>query len=176
MYTDKKIDVLISEQQLENKICELAGDLENEYRDRKPIFLVILKGAFVFASRLLLKMDIPMNIDFMVISSYGDRTETSGIVRIEEDMTINIENRNVVIIEDIIDTGTTLNFLKKKILANNPKSLKIITLLDKPERRKVELIPDHSCFEIEDLFVVGFGLDYAQYYRNLPYVGVLTEE
>lgn len=176
MFTDKKIDVLISEEQLEEKITELASKLERDYKDKHPVFLVILKGAFVFASKLLLKMDIDMNIDFMVISSYGDKTESTGIVRIEEDMTINIENRDVVIIEDIIDTGTTLSFLKKKILANNPESLKIITLLDKPKRRKVELVPDHSCFEIEDLFVVGFGLDYAQYYRNLPFVGILTEE
>ena len=121
-------------------------------------------------------MNIPLNVDFMVISSYGDNTESSGIVRIEEDMSLNIENRHVVIIEDIIDTGTTLNYLRKKIKANNPKSLKIVTLLDKPSRRKVDLKADYSCFEIEDYFVVGFGLDYEQFYRNLPYVGIISEE
>lgn len=172
----KKISTLIDEDELNKAITALASRLEEEYRGKDPVFIVILKGAFVFASRLLLKMDIQLNVDFMVISSYGSRKVSSGIVRIEEDLTINIEDRHVVIVEDIIDTGTTLSFLKKKVLANNPKSLKIITLLDKPSRRKTELIPDHSCFEIEDRFVVGFGLDHAQYYRNLPFVGILMEE
>ncbi|MDY6786937.1 MAG: hypoxanthine phosphoribosyltransferase [candidate division WOR-3 bacterium] len=172
----KKISTLIDEDELNKAITALASRLEEEYRGKAPVFIVILKGAFVFASRLLLKMDIQLNVDFMVISSYGSRKVSSGIVRIEEDLTINIEDRHVVIVEDIIDTGTTLSFLKKKVLANNPKSLKIITLLDKPSRRKTELIPDHSCFEIEDRFVVGFGLDHAQYYRNLPFVGILMEE
>jgi len=172
----KKISTLIDEDELNKAITGLASRLEEEYRGKDPVFIIILKGAFVFASRLLLKMDIQLNVDFMVISSYGNRKISSGIVRIEEDLTINIEDRHVVIVEDIIDTGTTLSFLKKKMLANNPKSLKIITLLDKPSRRKTELIPDHSCFEIEDRFVVGFGLDHAQYYRNLPFVGILMEE
>ncbi|MFO8062714.1 MAG: hypoxanthine phosphoribosyltransferase [bacterium] len=172
----EKISKLIDEDELNKSITGLASQLDDEYRGKDPIFIVILKGAFVFASRLLLKMDIRLNVDFMVISSYGSRKVSSGIVRIEEDLTINIEERHVVIVEDIIDTGTTLSFLKKKVLANNPKSLKIITLLDKPSRRKTELIPDHACFEIEDHFVVGFGLDHAQYYRNLPYVGILMEE
>ncbi len=176
MFTEKKINILINEEQLNERISSLADKLQKEYKDKNPVFIIILKGAFVFASHLLLKINIPLNIDFMVISSYGNKTQSSGNVRIEEDMTINIENRHVIIVEDIIDTGTTLNFLKNKILTNNPESLKIITLLDKPDRRKVDLKADHSCFEIDDLFVVGFGLDYAQYYRNLPYVGVLTEE
>ncbi len=176
MFEEKKIDVLIDEKQIDDKITELAEKLSNEYKSSNPIFIIVLKGAFVFASHLLLKMNIPLNIDFMVISSYGNNTESSGIVRIEEDMSLNIENRHVVIIEDIIDTGTTLNYLRKKIKANNPKSLKIITLLDKPSRRKVDIKVDYSCFEIEDYFVVGFGLDYAQFYRNLPYVGFISEE
>ncbi len=176
MLEEKKIKVLIDEKQINDKIIELAGKLSEEYKNSNPIFIIVLKGAFVFASHLLLKMNIPLNVDFMVISSYGDSTESSGIVRIEEDMSLNIENRHVVIIEDIIDTGTTLNYLRKKIKANNPKSLKIVTLLDKPSRRKVDLEVDYSCFEIEDYFVVGFGLDYAQFYRNLPYVGIISEE
>ena len=176
MLEEKKIKVLIDEKKINDKIIELAGKLSEEYKNSNPIFIVVLKGAFVFASHLLLKMNIPLNVDFMVISSYGDNTESSGIVRIEEDMSLNIENRHVVIIEDIIDTGTTLNYLRKKIKANNPKSLKIVTLLDKPSRRKVDLKADYSCFEIEDYFVVGFGLDYEQFYRNLPYVGIISEE
>ena len=176
MLEEKKIKVLIDEKKINDKIIELAGKLSEEYENSNPIFIVVLKGAFVFASHLLLKMNIPLNVDFMVISSYGDSTESSGIVRIEEDMSLNIENRHVVIIEDIIDTGITLNYLRKKIKANNPKSLKIVTLLDKPSRRKVELEADYSCFEIEDYFVVGFGLDYEQFYRNLPYVGIISEE
>ncbi len=176
MLEERKIKVLIDEKKINDKIIELAGKLSEEYKNSNPIFIVVLKGAFVFASHLLLKMNIPLNVDFMVISSYGDNTESSGIVRIEEDMSLNIENRHVVIIEDIIDTGTTLNYLRKKIKANNPKSLKIVTLLDKPSRRKVDLKADYSCFEIEDYFVVGFGLDYEQFYRNLPYVGIISEE
>ncbi len=173
---EKNIKVLISREEIDKKISQLSKTLEKEYNNKNPIFIVILKGAFIFASELLLKLDIPLNIDFMVISSYGNSTESSGTVRIEEDINIDIKDRHVVVVEDIIDTGITLRYLKDKLIANEPKSLKIVTLLDKPSRRKAEIDPDYNCFEIEDYFVVGFGLDYAQYYRNLPYIGVLMEE
>lgn len=171
----KKIEVYISDKEIEKQTDALAIKLKNEYFDKDPILIVILKGAFVFAGKLILKLDFPLSVDFMVIKSYDDSTESSGMIRIEEDITINIENRHVIVIEDIVDTGQTVNVLMKKLQTNNPKSLKLATLLDKPSRRKVDVVPDFSCFEIEDKFVVGFGLDYAQQYRNLPFIGILTE-
>lgn len=172
----KKIVEMISSEKIEEAVERMAEELTKEYFDKDPVFIVILKGAFVFATHLLLKLNFPLNVDFMIISSYGDSRETSGNVRIEEDITINIENRHVVILEDIIDTGTTLKYLVQKLEANNPKSLKIAALLDKPSRRVCTIDADYRCFEIPNSFVVGFGLDDAQYYRNLPYIGTVTEE
>jgi len=172
----KKVNEMISAERIEKAITEVASAISVDYRDKDPVFIVILKGAFVFASKLLLKLDFPLNIDFMIISSYGSSKSTSGNVRIEEDITINIENRHVVILEDIIDTGTTMKYLLQKLNANNPKSVKIATLLDKPSRRVCKIEADYRCFEIPDEFVVGFGLDHAQYYRNLPFIGTVMED
>lgn len=176
MSESKKLSILFSKEEIDAEITVIAEQLTEKYKGKDPVFIVILKGAFVFASNLLLKLDFPLNVDFMVISSYGNAKITSGTVRIEEDINVDINNRHVIIVEDIIDTGTTMKHLTAKMWANEPKSLAIVTLLDKPSRRKTDIQPDYSCFEIEDHFVVGFGLDYAQYYRNLPYVGILTED
>jgi hypoxanthine phosphoribosyltransferase len=171
----EKIEVYIKHDEIMSAIDDMAVKLNEEYKDKFPVFIVILKGAFMFASELVKRMDTPLNIDFMVISSYGSSTTSSGNVRIEEDIKINIENRHVIIIEDIIDTGQTIEKIKRKLTVNNPLSLKLVSLLDKPSRRIVKENPDYSCFQIEDKFVVGFGLDYNQMYRNLPYIGILTE-
>ncbi|HAV92051.1 TPA: hypoxanthine phosphoribosyltransferase [candidate division WOR-3 bacterium] len=171
----EKIEVYIKHDEIMSAIDDMAIKLNEEYKDKFPVFIVILKGAFMFASELVKRMNTPLNIDFMVISSYGSSTTSSGNVRIEEDIKINIENRHVIIIEDIIDTGQTIEKVKQKLSVNNPLSLKLVSLLDKPSRRIVKENPDYSCFQIEDKFVVGFGLDYNQMYRNLPYIGILTE-
>ncbi|MGE3063149.1 MAG: hypoxanthine phosphoribosyltransferase [bacterium] len=171
----KRIEPYISNEELMKSIDSLSVKLNEEYKGKSPVFIIILKGAFMFASELVKRIDTPLNIDFMTISSYGDSTTSSGNVRIEEDIKINIEDRHVLIVEDIVDTGQTIAKIKEKLLVNNPKSIKLATLLDKPSRRIVHIKPDYSCFEIEDRFVVGFGLDYKQLYRNLPYIGILTE-
>ena len=171
----EKVETYIEHDEIMKAIDKLAGELNNEYKEKFPVFIVILKGAFMFASELMKRMECPLNVDFMVISSYGSSTVSSGNVRIEEDVKINIENRHVVIIEDIIDTGQTIAKIKQKLSVNNPASIKLATLLDKPSRRITAIDPDYRCFEIEDKFVVGFGLDYNQMYRNLPYIGILTE-
>ncbi|MDD3802963.1 MAG: hypoxanthine phosphoribosyltransferase [bacterium] len=171
----EKIEEYISNENLMKEIEKLAAKLNEDYKDRNPVFVIILKGAFIFAAELIKRINTPLNVDFMVISSYGDSTRSSGNVRIEEDIRINIENRDVIIVEDIVDTGQTIVKIKEKLSVNNPKSLKLATLLNKPSRRVTEIVPDYSCFEIEDKFVVGFGLDYRQFYRNLPYIGILTE-
>lgn len=176
MSDSKKLEVLFSNEEIEDKISIMAERLTEKYKGKNPVFIVILKGAFVFASHLLLKLDFPLNIEFMVISSYGNKKESSGTVRIEEDIYEDIRGRHVIILEDIVDTGLTLKHLTAKLWANEPKSLEIATLLDKPSRRKADVQPDYTCFEIDDYFVVGFGLDYAQFYRNLPYVGILLED
>jgi len=170
-----KVEEYISHEKLISEIERLAGKLDEDYEGKKPVFIVILKGAFIFASELIKRIKTPLNVDFMVISSYGDSTSSSGNVRIEEDIKTNIEGRHVIIVEDIVDTGQTIEKIKQKLSVNNPASLKLVSMLDKPSRRAVEIEPDYACFEIEDKFVVGFGLDYRQYYRNLPYIGILTE-
>lgn len=136
----------------------------------------ILKGASVFMSDLIRKISIPAYIDYMVVSSYGNSAETSGVVRIIKDLEDNIEGKNIIIVEDIIDTGLTLAYLKKNLLNRNPKSLKICTLLDKPSRRQKEIAIDYKGFEVPDEFIIGYGIDYAEKYRNLPFVGVLKRE
>ncbi|MEO0237028.1 MAG: hypoxanthine phosphoribosyltransferase [candidate division WOR-3 bacterium] len=170
------VEIFITEDEIKKKIDELAKILNEEYKDKKPVFIVILKGAFIFAANLITKLNFPLNVDFMIISSYEGEKTSSGKVRIEEDISIDIEGRDVVVVEDIIDTGLTYKHLKLKLLANSPKSLKLVTLLDKKCKRKVEENPDYSCFVIDDHFVVGYGLDYKQMYRNLPYIGILKEE
>lgn len=170
------IKPLITEERIDQEIDKLAKILNEEYKGKKPVFIVILKGAFIFAANLLTKLTMDLRVDFMVLSSYLGEKSSSGKVRIEEDISIDIEDEDVVVIEDIIDTGLTYKTLKKKLLANSPKSLKLVTLLDKRSKRNVDENPDFTCFVIDDLFVVGYGLDYKQRYRNLPYIAVLKEE
>lgn len=168
--------VLFSEEELSEKVTELGEKISKDYCGEDLTVVGILKGSNIFMGDLIRKIDIPLSIDFMVVSSYGQSTESSGIVKVIKDLEYSIEGKNILIVEDIIDTGLTLNYLKENLLRRNPKSLKICTLLDKPIRRKVDLIVDYIGFEIPDEFIVGYGIDFAEKYRNLPYVAALKEE
>jgi hypoxanthine phosphoribosyltransferase len=165
--------VLFSEETIRRRVAELGRELSREYAGKAPILVNILKGGFIFLADLVREMDVPCEMDFMVVSSYEHRTESSGVVRILSDLGLNIEGRHVLIVEDIVDTGLTLEYLRELLLARNPASLRVVTLLDKHTRRRVHVPVDFVGFRIPDEFVVGYGLDYAQRYRNLPYITVL---
>ncbi|MBQ8110925.1 MAG: hypoxanthine phosphoribosyltransferase [Clostridia bacterium] len=170
--------VLLSEEQIQNRVRELGERIAWDYRGRKPVMICILKGAVMFYTDLLRAMPIDLSMDFMAVSSYGKRTKSSGEVEIRKDLSISIENRHVIIVEDIIDSGFTLTYLSRMLNARGASSLKICTLLDKPSRRApgITLKADYSGFEVSDEFVVGYGLDYDESYRNLPFIGVLKPE
>jgi hypoxanthine phosphoribosyltransferase len=165
--------VLITEEEIQEKIKELASQLEAEYKDRFPLAVGILKGAMPFMSDLLKRIDAHLEMDFMDVSSYGNSTVSSGEVKIIKDLNTSVEGRDILIIEDIIDSGLTLSYLVDLFYYRKAKSIKIVTLLDKPAGRKADLKPDYTGFIVPDEFVVGYGLDYAERYRNLPYIGVL---
>ncbi|MGX9708115.1 hypoxanthine phosphoribosyltransferase [Laceyella tengchongensis] len=175
MHQDIK-EVLISEEQIKGKVRELGQRLSEEYKDLNPLCICVLKGAVPFMADLIREMPIKMEMDFMAVSSYGNSTTSSGVVRILKDLDASIEGRHVLIVEDIIDSGLTLSYLVEMLKGRNAASVKIVTLLDKPDRRKVDLSPDYCGFTIPDAFVIGYGLDFAEKYRNLPYIGVLKEE
>lgn len=168
--------VLITEEELQSKIKELAVQLENDYEDKFPLAVGVLKGALPFMSDLLKRMDTHLEMDFMDVSSYGNSTVSSGEVKIVKDLNASVEGRDVLIIEDIIDSGLTLSYLAELFRYRKAKSVRIVTLLDKPTGRKVDIKPDYAGFIVPDAFVVGYGLDYAERYRNLPYIGVLKPE
>ena len=167
---------LVTQEELDAKVQELADKIAEDYEDKNPVFLGILKGSFVFMADLMRKINIYCDIDFMAVSSYGKRSTTSGAVKINKDLSQDIEGRHVVIIEDILDSGVTLSYLKSYLMNRNPASISICTLLDKPARRKADIKADYFGFDIPDEFVVGYGLDYAERYRNLPFIGVLKRE
>ncbi|MBU5677268.1 hypoxanthine phosphoribosyltransferase [Alkaliphilus sp. MSJ-5] len=170
-------EILFSKEDISRKVKELGEKISKDYnRDDEVVVVGVLKGANVFMADLIREIDIPVYIDFMAVSSYGYSTESSGIVRILKDLDLEIEGKHVLIIEDIIDTGLTLKYLTDNLKSRNIKSLKICTLLDKPKRRKCDLNIDYIGFEIPDKFIVGYGIDYGEKYRNLPYVASLKEE
>ena len=169
-------EVLVSEEQIQRKIKELGAILAEEYRDKNPLIVGILKGALPFMGDLMQAMDIFMEFDVMDVSSYGNEFESSGEVKIVKDLDTPIKGRDVLFVEDIIDTGQTLAYLKELFYSRNANSVKIVTLLDKPSGRKAEIEADWIGFEIPGKFVVGYGLDYIDQYRNLPYSGVLKPE
>lgn len=171
----KITETMISEDQLKAKVQELGKQIEKDFAGQELLVVGILKGASVFVADLIRNIDLDVNIDFMSVSSYGSSTESSGTVKILKDLDVNIEGKNVLIVEDIIDSGLTLSNLVETLKVRNPKSLKLCTLLDKPQRRKVEIPVDYVGFVIEDKFIVGYGIDYAEKYRNLPYIGVVGE-
>lgn len=166
-------EILVTEAEIQSRVQELAAQLSDEYRDKFPLIIGVLKGAVPFLADLTKRMDIHLEMDFMAVSSYGAATRSSGVVKIIKDLDGIIEGRHIIVVEDIIDTGLTLSYLVDLLNRRKPKSLKVVTLLDKPARRSVDLVPDYTGFSVRDEFVVGYGLDYAEKYRNLPYVGVL---
>ncbi|MEG1548019.1 MAG: hypoxanthine phosphoribosyltransferase [Clostridia bacterium] len=168
--------VLLSEEQLAERIAQMGEQISNDYEGKNVILVCILKGAVHFFSDLSRRITCHMEMDFMSISSYGNSSKTSGIVRISKDMDSSITDRHVLIVEDIMDSGLTLNHLTQLLRARQPASLKIACLLDKPERRECAISPDYVGFVIPNEFVVGYGLDCENYYRNIPYVGVMKEE
>lgn len=165
--------VMLTDKQISKRVKAVAKQLDKLYEGRTPVVVCILKGSVVFFSDLIRNMKTPLTIDFMAVSSYGSGTKSTGELKIKKDLVTDITGRDVLIVEDIIDSGNTLYNLKKLLNARAPSSVNIVTLLDKPERREVPMEPEYTCFVIEDEFVVGYGLDYAEEYRNLPYVGVL---
>ena len=168
--------ILFTEEELRQRVRELGDAITQDYKDKNPIFVGVLKGSFVFMADLVRCVDTPCTLDFMVVSSYGSGVKTTGAVKINKDLSEDIEGRHVIIVEDILDSGVTLNYLSKYLMNLNPDSLRIVTLLDKPSRRMAEVFATYKGFEVEDNFVVGYGLDYAEKYRNLPYIGILKPE
>lgn len=167
--------ILLTREEIAVKVKELGQRITRDYEGKNPVLVCILKGASVFFADLIREIDLPLTLDFMAISSYGSATKTSGVVRILKDLDNDILGKDVIVVEDIVDSGITLSYLSKTLMQRGAKSLRIATLLDKPARRKVtDLKVDYMCFDIPDAFVVGYGLDYDQVYRNLPDIGVLS--
>ena len=173
LYKDLE-SILITKEELQEAVRKLGERITRDYEGKNPVMICILKGASVFFCDLIREIDLPLEIDFMVVSSYGASTKTSGEVKLVKDLDRSVRGRDVIIVEDIVDGGTTLTFLKQTLLGRGAASLRICTLLDKPARRRVPLTADYFCFNIPDAFVVGYGLDYAEVYRNLPDIGVLS--
>ena len=172
---EQKIDVMIDEATVEARIAEIAQQLSKAYEGKTIHLIGILKGSVFFMCELAKRLTVPVTMDFMSVSSYGNDTKSSGVVKMIKDLDESIEGRDVVLIEDIMDSGRTLSYLINILKERKPASFKVVTLLDKPDRRVVELEPDITGFVIPDRFVVGYGLDCAQKYRNLPYIGVISE-
>lgn len=174
----EKISVLLDEETVDARIKEIGEQISRDYADREVHLVCVLKGGTFFMCELAKRITVPVTMDFMSVSSYGNETKSSGVVRIVKDLDQAIENKHVIVVEDIVDSGNTLSYLLTILKERGPASLALCTLLDKPSRREVDVAVDYTGFEIPDHFVVGYGLDYVQKYRNLPYVGVveLTED
>ena len=168
--------ILFSEAQLRSRVAELGAQLTEDFKDKNPIFVGVLKGCFVFMADLLRNVDIYCTMDFMAVSSYGDGMSSTGAVNINTDLSRDIAGRHVIIVEDILDSGITLSYLKNYLGVRKPASISIVTLLDKPARRRADVQAKYVGFTVPDAFVVGYGLDYAEKYRNLPFIGVLKPE
>ena len=166
-------EVLISSAQIQSKLREIAARIDADYADRSVLLVGVLKGAFIVMADLARYLTVPVEFDFMAVSSYGSATQTSGVVRILKDLDIDIANQHVLVVEDIVDSGLTLNYLLRNLRARHPASLEIMTLLSKPDQIRVELPIRYHGFAVPNVFVVGYGLDYAERYRHLPYVGTL---
>ena len=167
--------ILISQEEIERHVAEIGRQISRDYKGKNPIFIGVLKGCFIFMADLMRHVTIDCSMDFMAVTSYQGTTST-GAVRITKDLSEIIEDRHIILVEDILDSGVTLNYLKNYLSVRKPASIAVATLMDKPARRKAEIYADYSCFEVPDAFVVGYGLDYNEKYRNLPYIGVLKPE
>jgi hypoxanthine phosphoribosyltransferase len=168
--------ILISEEEILKKVKDLGSKISEDYKEKDLLIVGILKGSVVFASDLIKNITIPCEIDFMAVSSYGSSSETSGVVRILKDLDHGIEGKDIIIVEDIIDSGVTLDYLLKYLKTRKANSIEIISLLTKPSRRRVDIKVKYCGFEVPDEFLVGYGLDYSEKYRNLPFIGILKEE
>ncbi len=168
--------VLFDEYKIQTRIREIGLEISNAYRGKRPVLIGILKGGFIFLADLVRSISIPIELDFMAISSYGSGTATSGVVKIRKDLDIDVSGKDVIIVEDIVDSGLSLQYIKDYIGKHNPASLKVCVLLDKPAAHKIDVKFDYVGFEVGNEFVVGYGLDFAENYRNLPYIGILKEE
>lgn len=168
--------VLFSEEDLNKMVLELGAKISEDYKDRNLLMVSVLKGSVVFMSDLMRAVSIPCEIDFMAVSSYGNKTKSSGTVRIIKDLDRDISGYDVLLVEDILDSGKTLSYLIELLYARNPASIRICTLFDKPERREVDIFADYKGSSVPDEFIVGYGLDYAEKYRNLPFIGVLKDD
>ena len=168
--------VLLSEDEIREKVRELGGKITAEYKNSNLMLVTVLKGAVVFLADLMRQIDVPAEIDFMVVSSYGSGVKSSGVVKIVKDLDVPLAGKDILIVEDILDSGLTLSYIKELLESRGPRSIRIATLLDKPSRRKVDLQADYIGFSVPDEFVIGYGLDYDEKYRNLPYIGILKPE
>ncbi len=168
--------IMLTQEEITEKVKELGAQISEDYEGKRLLMVSVLKGSVVFVADLMRAIDIPLSIDFMSVSSYGASTVSSGVVKIIKDIDINLEGMDLLLVEDILDSGKTLAYLKELLEGRNPASVRIATLLDKPARRKAQVTPDYVGFEVPDEFIVGYGLDYAEHYRNLPYIGVLKPE
>lgn len=169
-------EVLFTEGQIRDKIKEIGKKISNDYREKDLILIGILKGSVMFMSDLMKEITVPCSMDFMAVSSYGNSTESTGRVKILKDLDFSVEGKDILIVEDIIDSGITLAYIKEYLYSRKPNSLEISTLLNKPERRKINIEAKYTGFNVPDAFLVGYGLDFAEKYRNLPYIGILKEE
>lgn len=172
----KNSGYMISEKEIQKRVKDLADKISKDYNGKKPLFVGILKGAFIFMADLIREIKIPLEVDFLSVSSYGKSTESTGVVQITKDLDGDIHEKDVILVEDIVDTGLTLRYLYELLRSRGPKSLKICVLLDKEERRKVEVPLDYVGFSVPDLFLVGYGLDFAEKFRHLKYVRALAPE
>ena len=168
--------VLLSEDEIREKVRELGGKITADYKNSNLMLVTVLKGAVVFLADLMRQIDVPAEIDFMVVSSYGSGVKSSGVVKIVKDLDVPLAGKDILIVEDILDSGLTLSYIKELLESRGPRSIRIATLLDKPSRRKVDLQADYIGFSVPDEFVIGYGLDYDEKYRNLPYIGFLKPE
>lgn len=172
----EKVRVLLSEEEVNTKINQIAKQISEDYKGKEVHLLCVLKGGVFFMCELAKRITVPVSMDFMALSSYGNGTESSGTIKVKKELDESIEGKEVLIVEDIVDSGRTLSYLVEELGKRNPASIRICTLLDKPERRVADIHVDYTCFDIPDEFVVGYGLDYAQRYRNLPYIGIVEIE
>jgi hypoxanthine phosphoribosyltransferase len=168
--------ILLDREAISKKTAELGGQISRDYKGKSLLLICVLKGAVIFLADLMRHITVPVEIDFIAVSSYGASTESSGVVRILKDLDCSIEGKHCLIVEDIIDSGLTLKYLEENLISRQPASIKIVTLLDKPERRKTDIRPDYCGFQIPDEFVVGYGLDFDEQYRSLPDISVLAEK
>jgi hypoxanthine phosphoribosyltransferase len=168
-------EILFTREEIYKRVVEIGGRITEDFRDKDPVFIGVLKGCFIFMADLMRHVTIPCTMDFMAVSSYKGTTST-GAVMINKDLKQDIEGRHLILVEDILDSGVTLNYLKNYLMVRKPASVAIVTLMDKPAHRKADVYADYACFDVPDAFVVGYGLDYNERFRNLPYIGILKPE